>query len=316
MPPVTGLLDAVQMVDGPDLSAIASIAQLARHDPVEDPGAFWCAAARAAESVPEALGGPLPDGRRLLRGLPSDRELPDTPRDSRRPPGRHVLLSEFWLSVFGLLLGTPVAFRGQQASALHQNVGPIPGSEHEESDVGSVRPLPLHSENPFHELAPDYVLLACLRSDRAATAGTTLARVADLVGRLDGEVVATLRRPIFVERGAAKATLPAPVVTGPSHDPLATFDASWTTSASAEGIAAVQALARELPSVTGVMHLKPGDLLLIDNRRWLHGRTPFDASSGSRDRWLQRLYVCEGSERLDALVERGDVVRAPVGVSA
>lgn len=313
--PLAGRLNAIHVVEGPDLAAVRSVARLARHDPVEDPDGFWSAAARAAVSMPEALAGPLPSGLRLLRGLPADRQLPDTPRDSRRPPGRHVLLSELWLSAFGLLLGTPVAFRGQQASALHQNVAPIAGSEHEESDVGSAHPLPLHTENPFHDLAPDYLLLACLRSDRAARATTTLARAADLVDRLNGETVATLRRPIFVERGAEATTRPAPVLTGSSIDPLVRFDSSWTTATSAEGIAAVQALASELPRSTGGVHLQPGDLLLIDNRRWLHGRSPFDASGGSRDRWLQRIYVCEESTRIDALVERGDLVRAPVGSS-
>ena len=311
MPPLREPVDAVHVVDTGDYAVMKSIARLARHDPIEDPDGFWSAAARAAASVPARLAPPLPDGLRLLRGLPADRQLPGTPGDSRRPPGRHVLLSEFWLSVFGLLLGTPMAFRGQQAAALHQNVTPIPGSEHEESDVGSARPLPLHTENPYHDIAPDYLLLACLRSDRASTAATTLTRMADLVGRLDREVVATLRRPIFVEQGTAAAAPPSAVLTGPSHDPFVKFDASWTTAINDDGVAALQAMARELPRSMRAVRLEPGDLLLVDNRRWLHGRSAFEVSDGSHDRWLQRIYVCEDSALLDVLVQRGEVVRAP-----
>lgn len=313
MSPVNDVLGTVQVVDGADLKVIRSIVQLAQYDPLEDPDGFWYSAASAAAAVPDSMGCPPPSGLRLLRGLLANDELPETPRDSRRPAGRHVLLSEFWLSVFGLLLGTPVSYRGQQGSVLHQNVAPIPGSEQEESDVGSVQALPMHTENPFHVLPPDYVLFACLRSDPGGTAGTTVARVSDLAGQLDVDVVANLRRPIFAERGVAPPSQPIPVLRGLPDDPLARYDASWTSSNEFEGTLALDALARELPRCMGMMNLRAGDLLVLDNRRWLHGRTPFHASSEGLNRWLQRLYVCEESEHLKASVEQGDLVRAPIG---
>ena len=37
--------------------------------------------------------------------------------------------------------------------------------------------------------------------------------------------------------------------------------------------------------------LKPGDLLLIDNRRVLHSRNAFQAHYDGYDRWLQRIYL-------------------------
>ena len=39
------------------------------------------------------------------------------------------------------------------------------------------------------------------------------------------------------------------------------------------------------------LKLCPGDLLLFDNRRVLHARTPFTARLDGTDRWLRRLYV-------------------------
>ena len=58
------------------------------------------------------------------------------------------------------------------------------------------------------------------------------------------------------------------------------------------------------------VYLRPGDLLALDNRHWLHGRTPFEAVYDGRDRWLQRLYFSEELDRLEAIVDVGVAVRA------
>jgi len=301
----------VRVVDSSEYAALDEIGRQPRPDPLNDPVGFWEAAMRAASAVPSLLAPPLPGGLALLRGLPADRYLPDTPCDSRRPPGSHLFLSELWLSAFGVLLGTPIAYKDQQGASLHQNVAPILGSEQEESDVGSARTLRLHTENPFHVIAPDYVLLSCLRADAAKAASTTLASVTEVLARLDPRMRDALRRPIFVERGAATMS-PAPVVSGPSHDPQARFDAAWTTSTITEGVAALEALARALPASTRSVNLVPGDLLMIDNRRWLHGRRAFATPTGVARRWLQRLYVGEESPSLKSAILQGILVSAPV----
>jgi alpha-ketoglutarate-dependent taurine dioxygenase len=39
--------------------------------------------------------------------------------------------------------------------------------------------------------------------------------------------------------------------------------------------------------------LEPGDLLVVDNHRCIHGRTPFAARHDGSDRWLQRSFVVD-----------------------
>lgn len=39
--------------------------------------------------------------------------------------------------------------------------------------------------------------------------------------------------------------------------------------------------------------LQPGDVLVIDNRRCLHGREPFTPTYGPEDRWLMRAHVMQ-----------------------
>lgn len=299
-------LDAASQAEG-----LESLARLARHDPLAEPDDFWRAARSAAARLPFAIDDAVRNGAFLIRGLPTDQDLPPTPLDSRRPPGRRAFLSEFWLSAVGIRLGTPFACTDQQAGALHQNVAPVPHARFEESDVGAESSLSLHTENPFHVLPPTFVLLYCLRPDAGSRAGTMLTRVAEVVGRLDDDVRACLRSPVFFERGSSRALDGMPILSGSPLDPLARYDAAWIAADTEQGTAALQSMARELPRCTSEVYLRPGDLLALDNRRWLHGRTPFRAAYDGRDRWLQRLYVFDELDRLEVTVDAGIAVRAP-----
>src|SRR4051812_9268445 len=104
--------------DGDLARELGSIATLARFDPLEEPNAFWDAVHTAAARLPTVVVAAARKGVALMRGLPSEQNVPATPSDSRRPVGRHVLLSEFWLSVIGVRLGTPFAYCDQQAGAI------------------------------------------------------------------------------------------------------------------------------------------------------------------------------------------------------
>ena len=287
-------------------SQVEDLASFARYDPLVEPDDFW----RAAQSAAARFPFTTPGGAILIRELPTDQDLPLTPLDSRRPPGRRAFLSEFWLSVVGLRLGTPFAYIDQQAGALHQNVAPVPHARFEESDIGAESSLSLHTENPFHVLPPTFVLLYCLRSDAGNQAGTMLAQVAEVVRRLDDGIRNRLRSPVFFERGSSRELDRVPVLSGSALDPLARYDAAWTATDTEQGTAALQSMARELPRCTSAVYLRAGDLLVLDNRRWLHGRMPFEAAYDGQDRWLQRLYVSEELDRLKTIVDAGIAIRA------
>ena len=59
----------------------------------------------------------------------------------------------------------------------------------------------------------------------------------------------------------------------------------------AEARNALDALLRQLRSSQYDVALEPGDLLIIDNYRAVHGRKPFRARYDGRDRWLKRISV-------------------------
>ena len=63
------------------------------------------------------------------------------------------------------------------------------------------------------------------------------------------------------------------------------FDPSWNKKLALEELElAIQKCIKEIV-------LKTGDLLVIDNRKTIHGRKPFQARYDGTDRWVQRVLV-------------------------
>lgn len=173
--------------------------------------------------------------------------------------------------------------------------------------------LDLHTEtvfsrrNPARPLdveSPDFILLWCLRSDPDRTAATLVTAVDDLCAGLDQESLRVLSEPRFEHRAPYSFTRdapsdrpwvgPAPILRGETPPRRAAFDlACGTRGIDAEAESALGAMrqAAKEPGVTQRIHLLEGDLLIMDNRRCAHGRTPFSARFDGRDRWLLRVYV-------------------------
>jgi alpha-ketoglutarate-dependent taurine dioxygenase len=83
------------------------------------------------------------------------------------------------------------------------------------------------------------------------------------------------------------------------------YDGELTVGVDADARHALAALADAIEvSYTSVV-LADGDLLIVDNRRAVHGRSEFVARFDGADRWLQRTFVVDD---LAAVTERRDAV--------
>jgi L-asparagine oxygenase len=60
------------------------------------------------------------------------------------------------------------------------------------------------------------------------------------------------------------------------------------------------------------LKLEPGDLLIIDNHRAVHGRGPFKPKFDGTDRWLQRAFVVQSLPDSDADLQ-GRVITTKFG---
>jgi L-asparagine oxygenase len=162
--------------------------------------------------------------------------------------------------------------------------------------------------------------LLCLRGERRAA--TTLCSVDALVPRLAADVVATLEAPRFrtgvdlsFGRGDGWMTAPSAVL-GRTLDGTRTltYDGELTVGIDPGACAALASLADAVASTYASIVLDAGDLLVVDNRRAVHGRSEFRARFDGTDRWLQRTFVVDD---LAAITDRrGSVITTRFSAAA
>lgn len=238
------------------------------------------------------------DGILLLRGLPVDRRLPATPSDGAyHGPWRSLAVSTVAQLMVMSALGDVIAYEDEKDGRLVQDIAPMPGAEARQENTGSCL-LELHTEDGFHPNKPDFVSLLCLRADHERRALTVAGGVRNVLGRLDPRAVRTLREPLyrirlassFVGCGRAVRSAPLPVLSGAAEDPELCVDFHAMEPLTHAAAAALEQLRGHMIDALVGTALEPGDLLVIDNRKAVHGRTGFTPRYDGSDRWLRRCF--------------------------
>jgi len=252
------------------------------------------------QSIRRLLHGDTAHDVLLLRNVvPSAPELEPTPA-SLYPSPRHAgtrLRELVLLGVMGLL-GEPFTFASLYGGRIVQDVVPVRGAEDEQTSGGSKAFLEWHVEDAFSPDRCDYFGLLCLRGEE--TVATRIAAVKNLL--LGERHRAVLREDRFVIvpdightlEGTGPRTL-TPVISGPELDPEICFDSVYMTPSDerdSDGREALDCVGAAIVRAGADHTLKPGDLLIVDNRRVVHARTPFDPRFDGTDRWLMRTMVC------------------------
>ena len=233
-----------------------------------------------------------------LQGLPLDPELPATPTD-QRSPDKKTSWSETWLGMIGQALGDPIGYSVHHDGAIFQNVCPIKKEESAQSAHSSKVFLEWHTEQAFHPALPDFLCLMCLRGDRDNQAKTAVASIKNILA----EIPVSMRQVLFQPRFRAGVDFSfggdnrrgvgpvIPILYGQAYDPFFTFDLELIEPIDREAALAFRRLRDTVKQVYNYIKLRPGELLIVDNRRSIHARSGFKAYYDGEDRWLQRIYV-------------------------
>jgi hypothetical protein len=186
--------------------------------------------------------------------------------------------------------------------------------------------LEWHNEDAFHPFRADYTILMCLRNEQRAA--TRVVFIDDI--KLAPDVLDQLRQHQFTilpdishSHGYNLAT--SGVADGnqvaferiersqadPSRMAVLTGDEAWQQICvdfaympaklhSDAANAALGALRLAIEQAGRSVVLTPGDILILDNRRCVHGRDSFGARYDGTDRWLRRLNVARDRSRVAA----------------
>ncbi len=275
-------------------------------NPYEDVEEFILQANLAFHDLPRSIRRQLIEfqrrgngaGAMLIRGLPVDTNLPDTPSDPRQNAPKTTWASEFWSAVFSTPIGEPFGYIQEKGGQLFQNILPTPKGKDQQTSESSTVLLEFHTETCFHPFLPDFVLLYCLRQDHDKVASTLVTSARQLLPLLSPSQVAVLRQPVFEtgvdmsfggnQKGGALVT---PVLYGNEADPYLRYDLDLMVGRTREANNLLQELRLLVNENANYVRLEPGDLVIIDNRRAVHARSTFTARFDGQDRWLQRLMV-------------------------
>ncbi|MFC0531675.1 TauD/TfdA family dioxygenase [Phytohabitans kaempferiae] len=249
----------------------------------------------------------------VISGL-SVGDLPPTPVDWRAAAatgaGRHA---EIVLLLCASALAEPFGWASQQDGRIVHDVCPGRGQESSFTSASSRLALSLHTEDVFHPCRGDYVALLCTRNPEQTA--TTLARLdarevpEDFLAVLsedrfrfypDDSHVPAERRQAGDDRLTSRYHTVGKVAFGPPDRPYLRFDLDFMDAVEGDEDAAkaISVMHDYLVASAQEVVLAPGDLVMIDNYRVVHGRNPFAPRWDGNDRWLKRLNLIRDIRRI------------------
>jgi L-asparagine oxygenase len=239
----------------------------------------------------------------LLRGiLPASYDLGPTPGSATSPRHGAANLCALCLIAVLNMFGEPFTFRDLYGGRLVQDVVAAPGKESAQTSEGSDSFLEWHVEDAFSSDRCDYFGLLCLRGDPAAATILAPARALEL----PDDARKVLMQPRYaVLPDIAHGENPEPrtgvaVLSGTRAAPEIRFDPVYMEPADPaddEARSAFECLTEAVKAAAVSYVLQPGDLLVLDNRRVVHARSPFRPRFDGSGRWLLRAMVCSSLPR-------------------
>lgn len=249
------------------------------------------------------------DGYVLLPGLPIG-AIPPTPA-SRESMYKDNQQSERLLLQATALLGDPIGYTQESCGSLVNNFFPHRSRAKAASSDSFDTELDLHTENAFHPVQPDFLALLCLRQDPLAEAVTYISSVNRVVDHLTEEEIEFLREEPYNFLSDYSSTDKnrredlgrwLPVLYGDPERPFFRFDPQFMVARNNEAQRLLERLREIAWEVVRPVRLRAGDLLIIDNRKTAHARSPFTARFDGSDRWIQRTFaVCNQRHYVERL---------------
>jgi Fe(II)/alpha-ketoglutarate-dependent arginine beta-hydroxylase len=263
----------------------------------------------------------------VVNGFPVDETVVGpTPRHWERPEGCDATIRpDIYLAMCASTLGEPFAWATLQYGRLVQDIFPIKGDERRESGHGSEAFLTFHTDDAFRPDSPDHLLLFGIRNPDAVptfVAPMRYIRLSDTDLRVlsekrfhilpDDEHIRQLELHAPGDPALLRAIemrdhpQPVSVIFGDPANPHIRLDTPFMhcVGDDPEAQCALTALLTELERVRKPLVVHAGSLLILDNRRVVHGRDSFTARHDGTDRWLRKVIVsrqsaAHGAEPID-----------------
>jgi L-asparagine oxygenase len=241
-----------------------------------------------------------PSGFLLFDNLPKENLLPETPPGNTLKIGEKTRLAQ----IQGILIsaiGDMIAYEAEGYGRLFQDVVPIQTMAKNQTSLSSDAELEIHTEQAFSKLRPDILSLVCLRGDKNAY--TYILPVGRIIENLTRFEIQMLREPLWMIGVDLSFKLhgqsfidgdvrgPIAILSGPEDDPTLIFDQDLMKGTTPEAENLVKKIV-EIYYNHRIAHcLQPGEIIFVDNRRAVHGRSAFSPKYDGYDRFMVRCFA-------------------------
>ncbi|MNO66815.1 Enduracididine beta-hydroxylase [compost metagenome] len=243
-----------------------------------------------------------------------------TPSNTHSSLNRPIMREDIYLVLMAYCLGTPYSFASQQGGHLTQNIVPMKSVELTQLGAGSKEELVWHTEDAFSDNRPDFILLLGLRNPQSVA--TTVCALppetdnedidalfsknfyflpdSDHASHLAQATGEAARAAYLRMQEILKHPIKESILFGDRERPYIRIDPHFMKFANIEdeSVAAYFRLADRIDSAQQDIVINPGELLIIDNHRAVHGRRSFTARYNDRDRWLKKINVTQDFKRM------------------
>jgi L-asparagine oxygenase len=235
----------------------------------------------------------------LFRDFPYTYSYTKTPEDSHQHIGETTILAKIQ-SILLSYLGEMISYEAEGNGYLFQDIIPNKNMATLQTSVGSNIELEIHTEQAFSSLRPDFLSLACLKSDPNAL--TYILPVNILLQHLSIEEIDLLWKPLWFigidlsfKISGKNDEIRGPIsILQPSTDPkypILIFDQDLMTGITEEAQQIIYRIVDIYKKYRFEICLQPGDILLLDNRFVVHGRSSFSPKFDGNDRFLIRAFA-------------------------
>jgi len=210
--------------------------------------------------------------------------------------------------------GHLVAYEAEGDGAFFQDIRPQQNMAREQVSSGSEVPLEIHTEQAFSDRRPDYLCLGCIRGDPAAI--TYLLHVDAIVQHMSAEELTLLQQPLWrvgvdlsfrLQGVRDEVRGPVPILSLDFTDGWQLcFDQDLMRGITEEAEALRHKIVQLYYAERQGICLEAGDILLIENRVMVHGRSAFRPRYDETDRWLVRCFGMMNSRFTESVVKVQD----------
>lgn len=224
-----------------------------------------------------------------------------------------TLEEEIFFILCASLVGNPIAWSTQQDGHIVHEVFPIKKHENDQLGFSSKEYLAWHTEDAFHPLRGDYLVLLCIRNPTKTPTMIASNTEIDLtqevfkplfkeifkikpdnshLQKLDNDTSIDLKKANKEMQSLNSDPPTVPVLFGNPKSPFWRVDPYFMeipeNKSAREALGSLISIIEK--NLKGII-LQPGDIFFCNNYRVVHGRDSFVAKYNGWDRWLKRLNI-------------------------